>query len=127
MQDSTAARPPVQASPGPVVFEVRCLWRCLAAVPDRRHRRGKRYALPLLLLLMVLAKLSGQDRPSGIADWVAHRRDQLAPLLGLPLARAPHHNPYRRLLAPAPGRPPGWSRGHHRPAPLRRRRAIRVR
>jgi predicted transposase YbfD/YdcC len=101
MQDSTAARPPVQASPGPVVFDVRCLWRCLAAVPDRRHRRGKRYALPLLLLLMVLAKLSGQDRPSGIADWVAHRRDQLAQLLGLPLARAPHHNTYRRLLAQA--------------------------
>ena len=101
MQDSTAASAPAQESPGPVVFDVRHLWRRLAAVPDRRHRRGKRYPLPLLLLLMVLAKLSGQDRPSGIADWVEHRREQLARVLGLRLARAPHHNTYRRLLAQA--------------------------
>src|SRR5215210_894155 len=101
MQDSTAARAPAAESPGPVVFDVRRLWRRLAAIPDRRHRRGKRYALPLMLLLIVLAKLSGQDRPSGIADWVEHRRDQLGQVLGLPLARAPHHNTYRRILAQA--------------------------
>lgn len=101
MQDSTAAGAPVQAPPAPVVFDVRGLWRRLAAVPDRRRQRGKRYALPLLLLLMVLAKLSGQDRPSGIADWVEHRRERLAQMLGLPLARAPHHNTYRRILAQA--------------------------
>jgi predicted transposase YbfD/YdcC len=73
----------------------------LAALPDRRHRRGKRYALPLLLLLIVLAKLSGEDRPSGIADWVAHRRALLAQALGAKLPRAPHHNTYRRVLAAA--------------------------
>ena len=87
MQDSTAAAVALK-SREPLAFDVRQLWRRLAAVPDRRHRRGKRYALPLLLLLIVLAKLSGQDRPSGIADWVDHRREQLAELLGLPLARA---------------------------------------
>jgi predicted transposase YbfD/YdcC len=101
MQNSTAAGVPVQERLGAVVFDVRRLWRRLAAVPDRRQRRGKRYALPLMLLLIVLAKLSGQDRPSGIADWVAYRREQLARLLGLPLARAPHHNTYRRILAQA--------------------------
>src|SRR5690242_19850845 len=100
MQDNIAPGAPLP-SPVPVVFDVRQLWRRLAAVPDRRHRRGKRYALPLLLVLMVLAKLSGQDRPSGIADWVAHRRDRLGLLLDLPLARAPHHNTYRRILAQA--------------------------
>src|SRR5215210_5781066 len=101
MQDSTAARAPAAESPGPVVFDVRRLWRRLAAIPDRRHRRGKRYALPLMLLLIVLAKLSGQDRPCGIADWVAHRREPLAQLLGVRLARAPQHNTYRRILAQA--------------------------
>jgi predicted transposase YbfD/YdcC len=50
---------------------------------------------------MVLAKLSGEDRPSGIADWVAHRRAALAQALGIRLPRAPHHNTYRRLLAQA--------------------------
>lgn len=101
MQDSTAASGPALASAGPLVFDVHRRWRRLAAVPDRRHRRGKRYALPLMLLLIVLAKLSGQDRPSGIADWVEHRRAQLAQVLGLQLARAPHHNTYRRILAQA--------------------------
>jgi predicted transposase YbfD/YdcC len=52
-----------------------------------------------VLLLVVLAKLSGEDRPSGIADWIRHRRALLAQALGLDLVRAPHHNTYRRILA----------------------------
>jgi hypothetical protein len=86
-----------------VVFALSDLWRRLAALPDQRKRRGKRYALPVLLLLIVLAKLSGEDRPSGIADWVAHRRARLAQALGIRLPRAPHHNTYRRILAQAVG------------------------
>jgi predicted transposase YbfD/YdcC len=85
----------------PVVLAGGGLWRRLAALHDRRKRRGKRYALPVLLLLLVLAKLSGEDRPSGIADWVKHRRAPLAQALGLRLPRAPHHNTYRRVLAQA--------------------------
>ena len=101
MQDSTAAGAAGLGGTAPVVFDVRRLWRRLAALPDRRQQRGKRYALPVVLLLIVLAKLSGEDRPSGIADWVQHRRARLAQALGLPLARAPHHNTYRRILAGA--------------------------
>lgn len=83
------------------VFEVSALWRRLAALRDARRPRGKRYSLAVVLLLVVLAKLSGQDRPSGIADWVAHRRAALQQALGLPLPRSPHHNTYRRVLADA--------------------------
>ena len=83
----------------PVVFDLRSLWRRLEALGDRRHEGGKRYALPLVLLLVVLAKLSGEDRPSGIADWVKHRQHQLARALGLDWVRAPHHSTYRRILA----------------------------
>jgi predicted transposase YbfD/YdcC len=101
MQDSTAAGASGLGRVAPVIFDVRSLWRRLAALSDRRKRRGKRYALPVVLLLIVLAKLSGEDRPSGIADWVRHRREPLAQALGLPLARAPHHNTYRRVLARA--------------------------
>ena len=101
MEDSTAPGQPGQPSPAPVVFEVSSLWRRLAALPDQRKRRGRRYALPVVLLLIVLAKLAGEDRPSGIADWVQHRREQLAQGLGLRLGRAPHHNTYRRILAQA--------------------------
>src|SRR5438270_2311563 len=101
MEDSTVTAPRDAGGTAPVVFALSDLWQRLAALPDRRDRRGKRYALPLVLLLIVLAKLSGEDRPSGIADWVKHRRAQLAQVLGLRLVRAPHHNRYRRILAQA--------------------------
>jgi hypothetical protein len=101
MENSTATVRADAGGAAPVVFTLSGLWRCLAALPDRRDRRGKRYALPVLLLLIVLAKLSGKDRPSGIADWVAHQRAQLEAALGIRLPRAPHHNTYRRVLARA--------------------------
>lgn len=101
MEHSIDSAKPKLEDVGPVVFDVRSLWRHLSALRDRRHRRGKRYAMALVLLLVVLAKLSGEDRPSGIADWVRHRRAQLAQALGVGLARAPHHNTYRRVLAGA--------------------------
>jgi predicted transposase YbfD/YdcC len=101
MQDSTTAGAARFGAAGPVVFDVGILWRWLAALGDRRHPRGRRYGLALMLLLVVLAKLSGEDRPSGIADWVRHRRELLASALGLDLVRTPHHNTYRRILADA--------------------------
>jgi predicted transposase YbfD/YdcC len=84
-----------------IVFDVGGLWQQLTHIADRRQPRGKRYALPLLLVLMVLAKLGGEDRPSGIADWMRYRREILHAALGYPLPRAPHHTTYRRVLAQA--------------------------
>ena len=84
-----------------VVFALDGLWQQFARVGDRRKRRGKCYALPLLLVLIVLAKLCGEDRPSGIADWMRHRRAGLQAALGWPLPHAPHHNTSRRVLARA--------------------------
>lgn len=101
MKHSTSSGNSDLGDVGPVVFDLRSLWRHLSALKDRRRRRGKRYPLPLVLVLIVLAKLSGEDRPSGIADWVRHRREQLVRVLGIGLARAPHHNTYRRVLAGA--------------------------
>jgi predicted transposase YbfD/YdcC len=86
---------------GAVVFEVSALWQRLATLRDGRRPRGKRYPLPLVLLLMVLAKLAGEDRPSGIADWVAHRHQALQAALGIRWPRMPHHNTFRRVLARA--------------------------
>src|SRR5215212_6700723 len=84
-----------------MLFEVGGLWQRLAALTDARRARGKRYPLALVLLLIVLAKLGGEDRPSGIADWVMHRRRALHAALGRALPRTPHHNTYRRVLAEA--------------------------
>src|SRR5437899_2392964 len=96
MEDTTGVAGADAQCAGPLVFDVSGLWRCLASLTDGRCARGKRYAL--LLVLVVLAKLSGEDRPSGVADWVRHRRALLERALGLALPRAPHHNTYRRVL-----------------------------
>ena len=70
----------------------------LGTLTDARHPKGLRYALAPLLLLMILAKLSGEDRPSGIADWIRSRGGQLQQALHLAWSRMPHHNTYRRVL-----------------------------
>ena len=67
-------------------------------VSDGRHAKGKRYPLVVLLVLMLLAKLCGEDTSSGIADWVAERVDQLFEWKILPKKQAPSHMTYRRVL-----------------------------
>jgi predicted transposase YbfD/YdcC len=103
MEDSTAGG----ADVGLGAIDVVGLWGRLEELSDARGARGKRYALALVLLLVVLAKLAGEDRPSGIADWVRHRRARLEAALrravGAELPHAPHHNTFRRVLAHAVG------------------------
>ncbi len=81
-----------------LVYEVESLYAYLHRVRDTRKAKGKRYRLIDLLVTMVLAKLCGEDHPSGIADWVAHRVDQLYELKVLSQRRAPSHMTYRRVL-----------------------------
>jgi predicted transposase YbfD/YdcC len=81
-----------------VVFEVASLYAALAGLTDRRHARGIRYTLAHVLVYILLAKLAGQDRLSGIADWVKYRQETLAQLLGLSRPRTPSLNTYRRVL-----------------------------
>lgn len=65
---------------------------------DSRSSRGLRYSLPLILVLMVMAKLSGEDRPSGIAEWADYRSKELSELLQLKRKTMPHHSTYRRIM-----------------------------
>jgi len=66
---------------------------------DRRAARGIRYQLVDVLAFMVIAKLCGEDRPSGIAEWVSHRIDLLTSVLQIKRQSAPHHSTYRRILS----------------------------
>lgn len=66
---------------------------------DLRSVHGKRYELAALLTIIVLAKLCGEDKPMGIAEWASHRKEELLKLLCLNWVRMPHHNTYRRVLA----------------------------
>jgi len=45
----------------------------------------------------MLAKICGQDTPSGIADWVKHRAEQFIEALKLKRKSMPHHSTYRRI------------------------------
>ena len=79
--------------------EPRSLAAHFAAITDPRKPRGKRYQLAPLLVLMVLAKLCGADKPVEIAEWVSARTEALKQALGLAWPRMPHTSTYRRLLS----------------------------
>jgi predicted transposase YbfD/YdcC len=81
------------------VINLSSLYVRLQGLHDRRKAKGKRYALATLLLGMFLAKLCGEDKPSGIAEWVALRGTWIATVLGLKRKRMPSHHTYRRILA----------------------------
>jgi predicted transposase YbfD/YdcC len=78
--------------------EARSLAARLANLSDPRDPRGVRYALLPLLILFVLAKLSNNDTPEAISDWVAGRTAELKQGLGLAWKRMPSHSTWRRLL-----------------------------
>lgn len=96
MHYSTSAQPS-----GPedgYCFDFGSLYAEFEKLTDKRDARGLRYSLATVLTLIVLAKLAGEDRPCGIADWVDLRARMLAQALGLTRQRMPHHMTYRRVL-----------------------------
>jgi predicted transposase YbfD/YdcC len=80
-------------------FEIESLQKHLGQIRDPRKARGIRYSLPVMLSLLVLAKLCGEDELSGMADWLRLREHQLTEWLNLPRRTLPHLTTYQRLLA----------------------------
>lgn len=81
------------------VFDVAALVEHLARVTDHRQARGRRYPLSFLLAVIVLAKLSGQHRPTAIAEWVGLRSQMLVEAFQCRRKTAPSLNTIRRTLA----------------------------
>jgi len=81
------------------VLDLGSLYQRFAGLKDKRKAKGKRYALATILVGMFLAKLCGEDKPSGIADWVALRGEWIAQALDLKRKSMPSHHTYRRTLA----------------------------
>ncbi|HQY93843.1 MAG: hypothetical protein WAU00_19450 [Caldilinea sp.] len=69
--------------------DVRSLYEVLARVPDRRKPCGKRCSSALVLTLLLLAKMSGESKLSGVAQWARLRIDWVQAHLLLERARLP--------------------------------------
>jgi predicted transposase YbfD/YdcC len=79
------------------VFDVGSLYAKFSGLSDKRKLKGLRYRLETILVVMVLAKICGEDNPSGIADWAKHRTELLCEALKLERKTMPHHSTYRRI------------------------------
>lgn len=80
------------------IINLRHLMSYLRQVKDGRKRRGLRYPLEIILGLFILAKLCGQNKIYGIADWAQQQSEYLIGAMGLKYKRFPHHSTYRRVL-----------------------------
>lgn len=65
------------------MFDVGSAYSYFEQVKDKRKAQGLQYRLAAVLTLCVLAKLSGENTPAGIADWVRYRAEWLCESLGL--------------------------------------------
>jgi DDE family transposase len=81
------------------VLDIGSLYQRFARLHDKRKAKGKRYALATILVSIFLAKLCGEDKPSGIAEWVALRGEWIAQVLGLKRKNMPSHPIYRLTFA----------------------------
>lgn len=81
-----------------LVFDQHSLMAYFYELVDPRQARGKRYSLVTLLTLVFLAKLSGMDSPSAIADWCRANRKELVERLHLRYPGMPGHSTIRRLF-----------------------------
>jgi len=99
MESNTKATPTnVPEQSGAKIISVGNLFRYLLRVKDGRKRRGIRYSLATVLTLLILAKLCGQNKVYGIADWAQQRSGYLVEALQLKHKHLPHHSTYRRIL-----------------------------
>ena len=78
---------------GELFFDVGSLYARFCGLQDKRKPQGLRYRLETILVVMVLAKLCGEDNPSGIAEGAKHRTEVLCEALQLERKTMPHHRP----------------------------------
>lgn len=82
-----------------ILYDVGSVYERLSKLTDIRKAKGKLYALEMVLMIVVMAKLCGEDKPQGIAEWAKHRQVELVKLMCLSWRSMPSHHTYRRILA----------------------------
>ena len=86
---------PVMITP----VEAGSLYAILQRVTDHRAKRGRRYEAALVLTLLLVAKLAGEQTLRGIAQWVQLRVARLQTVLPLANGCVPCANSYRYICA----------------------------
>jgi predicted transposase YbfD/YdcC len=81
-----------------VVFDIRDLESRFEQLTDTRAARGKIYPLSMILTMVILAKLAGEDKPSGITEWIRLRCDSFVKLFRSKHRRMPCLNIIRSIL-----------------------------
>ena len=81
-----------------IVFNLADLTQYLNQLTDPRDKRGKIYDLGTILSMIVLARLSGQDKPYGIFEWIKNRQEALVALFSLKRKQTPCLNTVRTIL-----------------------------
>ncbi len=84
-----------------IVFDVGSLYQRLCGLSDSRQRRGRRYELAVIWVGVLLAKLAGENKPEGMAEWVQLRSAFFVDVFQLKRAAMPCAMTYRRVLAEA--------------------------
>jgi predicted transposase YbfD/YdcC len=82
-----------------IEFDMGSVYARLSKLTDIRKAKGKRYSLTMILMIILMAKLCGEDTAMGIAEWAKNRQAELGRMLCLKRSTMPNHNTYRRLLA----------------------------
>lgn len=82
-----------------VLYDIGSVYEGLCKLTDIRKAKGKMYRLETILMIVVLAKLCGEDTPFAIADWAKNHQEELVQLLQLPRANMPSHHTIRRIMA----------------------------
>jgi predicted transposase YbfD/YdcC len=81
-----------------LIYEIGSLYDYFNRITDPRSKLGKQYALNTILVWMVLAKLGGQDKASGMAEWITHRKELWMEYRITNKSKTPSHMTYRRVL-----------------------------
>jgi predicted transposase YbfD/YdcC len=95
----STARIEREISANGIEFDRGSVYDRLCKLSDLRGVNGKRYRLETVLMIVIMAKLCGEDTPMGIAEWAKNRQEELVKLLCLSRASMPSHHTYRRILA----------------------------
>ncbi len=96
--DCSISRVRQEYGPSGILYDLGSAYEGLCRLTDVRKAHGKRYSLESVLMVIVMAKLCGEDTPYAIADWAKNYREQLVKLLQLKRESTPSHHTIRRIM-----------------------------